>query len=259
MSNIRVGAQMYTCHQHLKTAEDVKTSFEKISAMGYTCAQVSGIPAGTIETPALAQLLKDTGIECSVTHVPLDMMKDTNKCVEYHQALGCKYTAIGGFFPQENQYDPKLWIDFAKEYNDIVAKLAEHGLTAGYHNHSHEWIHCTNGKTPIELIHENSNSNVWFEIDVYWVAHGGGDPCQWLEKVANRCPVLHYKDMGIDHERNQFMCEVGDGNLNWERIIETTKKIGTEYVMVERDSGKLDPFDSLEVSLKNLKAMGLNP
>ena len=257
MSNIQVGAQMYTLHEHLKTPEEIKIGFEKIAAMGYKCAQVSGL--GPIDNVDLIKILKDTGICCAATHVPLDMMKDTQRCVDHHHELGCKYTALGGFFPQENQYDPQLWIDFAKEYNDIVAKLAEHGLTSGYHNHSHEWIRCTNGKTPIELIHENSNENVWFEIDTYWVQHGGGDPCQWLEKVSGRAPVLHYKDMGINADRTQFMCEVGDGNLNWERIIETTKKIGTQYVMVERDSGKLDAFDSLEISLKNLIAMGLNP
>ena len=53
------------------------------------------------------------------------------------------------------------------------------------------------------------------------------------------------------------MCEVGSGNLNWPRILDACRRAGVEWYLVERDSGDLDPFDSLKVSLDNLRAMGL--
>jgi sugar phosphate isomerase/epimerase len=53
------------------------------------------------------------------------------------------------------------------------------------------------------------------------------------------------------------MCEIGSGNLNWSGIIESCRSAGVEWYLVERDAGDMDPFDSLEVSLNNMREMGL--
>ncbi len=257
MSQTQLGAQMYTLRDHLKTPADIAATCKKVSDMGYRGIQVSGF--GEIEVSELVKILKDHGLTCGATHASLDQMKNVNQCVEYHQALECQYTAIGGFWPQENHYLSATWIAFAKEFSDVVAQLANHGITAGYHNHSHEFLKCVDtGKTAYETLIEHTSDNVWFELDTYWVTHGGGEPSAWLDRVAGRCPVIHVKDMGINHERNQFMCEVGEGNLQWDRIVSASKNADVQWYMVERDSGELDPFDSLEISLKNLQAMGLS-
>jgi sugar phosphate isomerase/epimerase len=53
------------------------------------------------------------------------------------------------------------------------------------------------------------------------------------------------------------MFEVGEGNLNWPEIIEACRHAGVEYYAVEQDTCCRDPFESLAISLRNLKAMGL--
>jgi sugar phosphate isomerase/epimerase len=53
------------------------------------------------------------------------------------------------------------------------------------------------------------------------------------------------------------MAEVGEGNLNWPRILDAAKKAGVEWYIVEQDICERDPFDSLKISLENLKAMGI--
>jgi len=49
---------------------------------------------------------------------------------------------------------------------------------------------------------------------------------------------------------------VGEGNLNWKAIIEAAEEGGVEWYIVEQDScyGR-DPFESLAISYRNLKAM----
>ena len=59
-------------------------------------------------------------------------------------------------------------------------------------------------------------------------------------------------------DREQKMCEVGDGNLNWARILEACRSAGVRWFLVERDQGDLDPFDSLQRSLENMQGMGLH-
>ena len=63
--------------------------------------------------------------------------------------------------------------------------------------------------------------------------------------------------MGIIN-RQQVMAEVGEGNLNWPRILSAAAEAGVEWYIVEQDICQRDPFESLAISLRNLKAMGLS-
>ncbi|MCX5659715.1 MAG: sugar phosphate isomerase/epimerase [Planctomycetota bacterium] len=253
MAKSVIGAQMYTLRDHLKTPPDMVKTCKRVKQMGYDAVQVSAF--GPIEVVELAKILDGEGLACAATHVGLDMMKDVTKCVDYHAALKCRYAAIGGF-GWNNPGAPE-YLAFAQEYNAAAAPLAKHALQIGYHNHSHELVRFGN-KTALELLIENTSKSVWFEIDTFWIAHGGGDPAAYIEKVARRIPCVHFKDFVMGPDRAQKMTEVGSGNLNWPRILEACKKAGVEWYLVERDSGELDPFDSLKVSLDNLRAMGLH-
>jgi len=255
MPKSQIGAQLYTLRDHLKTPEDIAKTLARVKKMGYDAVQVSGL--APIDPKDLIKILDGEGLQCAATHVGLDMMKDTQKCVDHHRALKCKYPAIGGFGWKE----PKLadWKNFAAEYSAAAKALAPHGVFIGYHNHSHELARIPDSpkQTPLQLLIDECDKAVWFEVDTYWITHGGGDPAQWIEKVKGRIPCVHFKDMAISPERVQKMCEVGSGNLNWPRIIQSCKAAGVEWFLVERDSGDLDPFESLKVSLDNLRALGL--
>lgn len=253
----QIGAQMYTLREHLKTPADIAKTCARVREMGYEAIQVSAF--GPIETPELAKILKDTGLTCAATHVGLDMMKDVSKCLDYHEALGCKYTAIGGKFDKD--LTPAGWQAFAREFTQIADALAAKGLRVGYHNHSHEFAWYGGDRPAMAILAEHCGDSIWFEVDTYWVAHGGGDPAAWIERIAasgdSRVPCVHFKDMNITPERQHVMCEVGAGNLNWPRILEACRDAKVEWYLVERDSGELDPFDSLKISLDNMRAMGL--
>ncbi len=106
------------------------------------------------------------------------------------------------------------------------------------------------------LLNETDPRYVQAELDTYWVQHGGGDPAAWIRKVKNRMPVVHLKDMVIQG-REQVMAEVGEGNLNWPAILEACREAEVEWYAVEQDICQRDPFESLEISFKNLKKMGL--
>lgn len=253
----QIGAQLYTLRDHLKTPEAIAATLKKVRAMGYEAVQVSGL--GKIEPKELARILDSEGLACAATHVSLDMMKDVAQCVDYHQTLKCTYPAIGG--PRLSEpVGAASYHQFAREYSDIARALAARGVFIGYHNHSHELARYE-GKTGLEILLAECDKSIWFEIDVYWIAHGGGDPAAWIEKVGasgpKRLPCVHFKDMAITHQREHKMCEVGAGNLNWPRIVDACKKVGVEWYLVERDSGDLDPFESLKISLDNMHAMGL--
>jgi sugar phosphate isomerase/epimerase len=79
-----------------------------------------------------------------------------------------------------------------------------------------------------------------------------------VKKCAGREPLIHLKDMAIGTNREQRTVEVGEGNLNWPAILKEARDGGVEWYLVEQDNtyGR-DPFDSMAISYRNLKAMGL--
>ena len=54
------------------------------------------------------------------------------------------------------------------------------------------------------------------------------------------------------------MAPVGEGNINFDSVLNACKEAGTEYLLVEQDDcyGE-NPFDCLKKSYQNLKARGV--
>ena len=58
----------------------------------------------------------------------------------------------------------------------------------------------------------------------------------------------------MDLEKHQIITEVGQGNLNWERILSVCDQ--SEFALVEQDICPGDPFESLKISYDFLHGMG---
>lgn len=257
MSKDKIGVQLYTLRDHCKDVESFDKTCSWIKSQGISDVQVSAV---AIEDPAEIQKVLDAhGLECFVTHRGLDQLRDKEATLEYHAKLNCDYMALGYFGGNSEE-----WRALVDEFSELADFYAGEGLLLGYHNHSHEFAPFADDpakidpkECPMWLMYERFSKNVWFEIDTYWVAHGGADPADWIERVKGRIPVVHFKDMTIDSDRNQKICEIGAGNLNWPRIVEACKKARVESYMIERDEGDLDPFDSLRISIENMNNMDL--
>jgi sugar phosphate isomerase/epimerase len=249
-----IAAQMYTLRDFTKTPRDIASTLARVKKIGYDAVQLSAL--GKIDPQELAGILRSEGLVCCATHVPLERMRDeTQKVIDEHRLWGCKYTAVGGFFPNH----PKAgdWTDFARSYNAIAGKFKDSGISLGYHNHSHELARF-DGKTGLQILLDHFSPGIWMEIDTYWIQHGGGDPAAWIGKVAGRIPCVHLKDMAIGLDRTQLMAEVGEGNLNWLAILQACREAQVQWYIIEQDICQRDPFESLAISLRNARGMGLS-
>jgi len=248
-----IGAQLYTVRKFTQTPADIAQTLKKVRAAGYEAVQVSGF--GPIDKQELRNILDGEGLRCAATHIKFEEMRDElERVVDEHRILGCEYPAIGGM-PGEYRGDEDGFHRFAKDASKVAARLKENGMTFGYHNHSFELQRF--GKKPgLQILMDECDPCVTFEIDTYWIQHGGGCPATWVRKAAGRIPLLHLKDMAV-LDGEQVMAEVGEGNLDWADILAAAKEAGTVWYLVEQDVCQRDPFESLAISLKNLKAMGL--
>jgi len=250
-----VVAQLYTVREFTQTLEGIKESLKKVADIGYSAVQISGF--GEMDPGDVAAAVQDNGLTVASTHTGWDRFQnDLDAVIAEHQLFGCSHPAIGGLPADYRSVDGLK--RFLKEYAPIGEKLDQAGMDFSYHNHSHEFARYGD-KTWYEMFFEQAPASLKFELDVYWVQHGGADPVYWVKKCAGREPLLHLKDMAITPEREQRYAEIGEGNLNWEAILGAAEESGVEWYCVEQDlSYDRDPFDSLAISYRNLKAMGLS-
>ena len=254
MARSVIAAQLYTVREFLKTPADIATSLKKVRQIGYEAVQRSGL--GEIAPEELCKIADGEGLKICSTHVAFERLRDeTDAVIEEHRILGCEHPAAASM-PGDCRTSAEGFMRFAKEADEVGRKLAAAGMTFSYHNHSFEFQRFA-GRLGMEIIFgESDPKHVKAELDTYWVQHGGGDPAAWIDRLRNRIALLHLKDMVVA-EGEQAFAEVGEGNLNWPKILKAARGAGVAWYIVEQDTCRRDPFESLKISFENLRAMGL--
>lgn len=251
----QIGAQLYTVREFTRTPEDIRKTLEKIAQIGYEAVQLSAL--GPIDPQELRKICDDNGLTICSTHISFERMRDDlPRVIEEHQIYGCKYPGVGGMgapYPRT----AAGFRQFCQDATEVGRRLHDAGMTFIYHNHSFEFQHFGEERGMDILFTESDPVYFQFELDTYWVQHGGASPVAWIKKCAGRLPVIHLKDMRIRDDGTHIFCEVGRGNLDWPGILEACRQAGVFWYLVEQDTCEGDPFDSLKISLENLKAMGL--
>lgn len=243
----KLGAQLYTIRDFMNTPEEVRASFKRLKSMGYDQGQTAG---AKIPYDVFGQIALEEGIELVGTHESFQrMVENFDEAVKVQEQLHCGIMGIGG--SGRDLTDDDILAGFIADVNEVCRKLKPLGMPFSYHNHSAEFLKHANGKTTMELLVEGFDKDATFCLDTYWVQNGGGDVRHWIDMLANRIDVLHLKDMKKSMHENDwqktYYCEIGQGNLWWEGIMESAEKANVKYYVVEQDFSE-DPFKSLETS-----------
>ena len=252
---MKIGVQMYTVREFLKTPREINASLKRIREIGFDLIQLSGLCP--IDTDELAAMLKDNGIQACGTHSPWERAADPaelDKLIAEHKKLGCSQIGIGikpgNIYP--DTYDG--YTDFIKKLNEICAQTTAAGLGFGYHNHDLEFMKFDGVRAIDRLIEECPKME--FTLDVFWVQAGGANPCDYIDKLKSRIRILHLKDYRVNGRRREF-AEIGQGNLDWPAIFSRCFRYGIPYAVIEQDADFLvDPFESLAMSRKFLVENG---
>lgn len=248
---MEIGAQFFTVRDFCRDLDGLSESLKRIADIGYKNVQISG--TCRYEPEWLRQQLELNGLKCVLTHIPApELTERAQKVTEAHDIFNCKYVGLGYYdFDQDNT--AAALESFGKAYMPVAQTLAQNGKYFMYHNHHYEFKKH-DGKTVLQHIAQSFPAELLgITLDTYWVQVGGGDPAQWLERLAGRVPVIHLKDCAF----GQQMAAIGEGNINFDRVFQKAESSGTGYMLVEQDNcyGE-DPFVCLARSYKYLKAHG---
>ena len=253
MKITQIAAQLYTVRDFLKTPADIAASLKKIRGIGYQAVQLSGL--GSIGEAELVQLCRANGLTICATHESGDkILNEPQAVVTYLQKIGCRITAYP--YPGGISFATLDSVkEFCRRLNAAGKVLHEAGQILCYHNHHTEFQRLA-GRSVFEIIFAETDPRyLQGEPDTYWVQHGGGDPVDWCARLKGRLPILHLKDYTVLPDNKVSYTEIGNGNLNWKKIIAAADAAGCQWFAVEQDTCPGDPFDSLRQSFAYLQPL----
>lgn len=255
---------MYTLREFTRTSKGLAESLQKIRHMGYEAVQLSAVAAMAGDRPEVSaksarQMLDDHGLKCIATHRGWEDLADrTDAEIDFHHALGCPYTAIGGIPKSYGDQGAQGYSKFTRDAQPVLAKLKAAGITFGFHNHAHEFQRIAPGpRTLYDILIEEGGFDFTLEVDVYWAVHAGVNPVRIFQRCRGRVPVIHLKDKEVVAGEGPVMAAIGEGNLDWDSILPACADAGVRWYAVEQDVCRRDPFDCLKSSFEFLAARGL--
>ncbi len=248
---MKLGAQLYSLRESVKTPEELKATILKCKAMGYENVQFSGVP--NMGADVWAKISRETGMDIVCTHSPFErVVNDTEALIAEHKTFGCSVIGIGSM-PSEYRGSRAALEKFLAITEEPVKKIEAAGLRFAYHNHHFEFDPFSDADgCAMDLLLERCPT--WcFIVDTGWVKVAGQDQIAFLEKVGtSRLKCIHFKEFKTADVN--AICACGEGFSDFAAITAACRRLGVENVLVEQDNAcqKEDPFGEMERSIRHL-------
>ncbi len=251
-----LGVQAYTFRKSFPT--DVAKTLDTIKMMGFT--EMEG-GSNRMPPETFKKLCDERGISIPSTGADYSQLVKSADSVAYKaKLLGAKYVMCA-WIPHT---DGALTFDNAKkaveDFNSAGKVLKDSGIIFCYHAHGYEFQPCE-GSTLLDYIIKNTNPEyVSFEMDIFWIQFGGGDPVSLLKKYGNRWKLMHLKDLkkgtkkdltGSTSAENDV--PLGTGEVNIPGILKEAKKIGIQHYFIEDESNYV--IEHVPQSIAYLKSL----
>ncbi len=235
-----IALQMYSLRNEMKT--DVKGTHSLIPKMGINFIEGGGTYGMSQEE--YKSFISGLGI--SVVAVGADykqLQENPQVIIDNAKAFGAKYATCFWIPHTSGQFSIKETQDAVALFNKAGKILKDAGITLCYHPHGYEFAAHGNGVLFDELL--KNAKNYAFNMDVFWVQMGGGDPLAIMKKYPSKFPLLHLKDRAKgtpgssdgkgDVESNVVL---GTGDIDVKGLIKQAQKSGTKYLIIEDESSR---------------------
>lgn len=258
------GLALYTVRDNME--KDAKATLKEVADAGYKNIEAAGYKDGKFyNMPPLEfkAYLTEIGLNPISTHQGSVTMENADNMMADVKTAGFEYFVIPvppmGLFTEDKETKIMGMTGGAANLTEIInflgKKVDEAGLKLLYHNHDFEFMKDADGIVPIDYMLENTDPKyVNFQMDLYWVTKAGADPVAYFEKYPGRFKVWHVKDMD---DQGRF-APVGQGKIDFKRILAQKELSGMEYYMAEQDKtfDGLQPLEAIKISHEGLKEIG---
>lgn len=244
---MKVGLQLFTLINIMKTEDGLRKAIKHAAEAGYDGVEFAGFHGLSVEE--IKAELDKYGLEAAGLHLgwgnmTLDNLEnDPEGVIDTAKKLGLHSVTVASYGGQTREE----WLAFAARINNYGKLFRENGIRLGYHNHRHEFKQI-DGEFIIDLFLSNCEAeNVFWEIDPRHIVVAGQDPVAFSKKYNGRAPFFHVRDLekitGPDTAQD---CAAGSGIVDLKGAI--TASGAHEWLIVEEG-----PLDDDAEMLKHIK------
>ena len=245
-----IGLQLYSVREDC--GRDLPGTVAAVAKMGYRGVEFAGYYGRSAKE--LRTMLDDNGLVCCGTHTGLDTLLGDRlaETVEFNKTLGNRYL-VAPSLPGKYRSSHEAWLETAKLFNELAAKVEPHDMYVGYHNHSVEFKPL-DGELPWDTFCKNTSERVIMQLDTGNALHGGADPLPFIYRYPGRAITVHVKEYSKKNDK----ALVGEGDINWRAFFALCRAVGgTQWYIVEQESYAYTPLECAKRCLENLREMRL--
>jgi sugar phosphate isomerase/epimerase len=260
--NDRLGLQMYSLRVQAMQ-QGWRPALAQAKAFGFAAIE-GGLPANVTVEQYKAEIAS-RGLRLVSAGYGYDALaKDIAGAVAQARALGVQYVMVAWIPHEDDTFTAEEATKAAADFNAWGAAFRAAGITFTYHPHGYEFRPLPGGGNLFDSIVRSTNPDfVSFEMDVFWVTHGGQDPVKLLEKYPDRWRLVHVKDIRkgasthiyTGHAPATDDVPVGSGQVDWPSVFREAKTVGVQWFFIEDES--VTPMQNIPQSVSYIRSLGL--
>ena len=241
-----IGVQLYTVRSVMAT--DPEGTLATIADIGYEEVELAGLYG--MSAREMKTRLDAVGLAATSSHHSVEEVRGSwEATLEAAVALGQRLVVVPALPVAER--DGEALRRVADDFNRAGEAARAAGLRFGYHNHDWEMRPGADGVRPIDLLLDRTDPELFdWQMDIFWVVHGGVDPMAELDARAGRVTSVHVKDRTAAGD----MADVGAGVIDFRTVLARAGELGLLHQYVEHDEPG-DPIESVRASYQALAAM----
>ena len=255
-----IGIQLYMVREEMN--KDVAGTLKQLASIGYRQIESYGGDKGMfwgMTNKQFQSLAASFGLRLVSSHFGDDDGVPFEKKAADAAGIGMKYLICPWKGPQPSiDHFKKI----ADEFNQRGEICRSNGIRFGYHPHDYPYKKI-DGQLPIDLLLDHTDAGlVDYEMDFYYTVTEGADPYAYLKKYSGRFRLCHMRDVLKIRlpagSKEESACDLGQGIIDYSRLLGTGIKHGMEYFFVEQSRYvKETPLESARINYAYLKNLSI--
>jgi sugar phosphate isomerase/epimerase len=233
--------QLYSVRDDCK--RDLAGTIAAVAKIGYRGVEFAGYHGHN--AAEIRKMLDAHGVVACGSHTPFESLQEKNlaETIEFNKTIGNRFLIV----PWMTVKTGAEWVEKARGFNELSAKLAPHNMSIGYHSHAHDFRKYE-GKTAWDLFASNTRPEVILQLDTSNCRDSGAEPLAFLKKYPGRAKSIHIKPNGGGPE-----AVIGEDKINWNAIFAFCEgEGGAQWYVVEHETSK-NPLSAVERTYSALK------
>lgn len=227
---MKLGVNLFSVRDLIQTEEDFFKTAEALKNMGYSYLQYSGAP---IIPERLKRVSEELDLPIVLTHSPMDrILNDTQALMDDHAKFHCKNIGLG--YMETIRVSDDEFKRNVEALNIAGKTMQENGFKFFYHHHHYE-LKRREGEMMLMYMLKNA-PYVNFILDTYWLQYGGVETLNIVDDFRDRIECVHLKDYKLDDENKPMIAPIGEGTMDFVKIVQKMQTLGTKYFLVEQDN-----------------------